>query len=193
MALLIGRGIGQGKQAAFATALGMLLAGLIQIPFLALGLGIVVASASMVFNLVRIVGAVYLVWRGVILLLQTRSVEPVRVSNKISVFAALRDGAVASLSNPNGLVFLLAFLPQFVDQSRGSVTQQMLILGVMMKLIAFAVEGMIAITAGAVGRRLARVPHLMMWQRRLAAGVMIVLGFRLFLVGTPSTQGSWNK
>jgi threonine/homoserine/homoserine lactone efflux protein len=181
LALLIGRGIGQGKRVAFCTALGMLLAGLIQVPLLALGLGLVVTSFSIAFNVVRIVGAAYLVWRGIALIRQSRGVGSLLVSNKTTVFAALRDGLVASLSNPKGLIFMLAFLPQFVDQSRSSVVQQMLILGVTMKLIAFVVEGAIAIATGALGRRLARVPRLMMWQNRLTGCVMIALGLRLLI------------
>jgi threonine/homoserine/homoserine lactone efflux protein len=170
LALLIGRGIGQGKEAAFYTALGMLLAGLIQVPLLALGMGLFVASFSMAFNLVRIVGAVYLGWRGVILIRQSRGGGPLILSGKTTIFAALRDGLVASMSNPKGLIFMLAFLPQFVDQSRGPVARQMLVLGVAMKLIAFAIEGAIAIAAGTLGRQLARVPRLMMWQSRLTGG-----------------------
>jgi threonine/homoserine/homoserine lactone efflux protein len=161
----------------------MLLAGLIQVPLLALGLDLVVASFSMAFHLVRIAGAIYLGWRGVVLILQSRGLGSLIVSGKTTAFVAMRDGFVASLSNPKGLIFMLAFLPQFVDRSRGSLSQQMLILGVAMKLIAFTVEATVAIAAGALGGKLARVPRLMMWQNRLTGGVMIALGFQLLFAG----------
>ena len=183
LALLIGRGIGQGKHAAFFTALGMLLAGFIQVPLLALGLGLVVASFSMAFTLVRVVGAIYLAWRGVVLLRRSGAIDSPTVSGKTTVIAALRDGLVASLSNPKGLIFMLAFLPQFVDPNRGPVAEQMLFLGVAMKLLAFALEAVIAIAAGVLGRQLARVPSLMLWQNRLTGCVMIALSLRLLLAG----------
>lgn len=101
----------------------------------------------MAFNLLRIAGAVYLGWRDLILIRQSHGLRSMAVSGNTAVVVAVRDGLVASLNNPKGLIFMLAFLAQFVDPSAGSVARQMLILGVAMKLIAFAVEGTVAMVA----------------------------------------------
>jgi len=58
---------------------------------------------------------------------------------------ALRDGLIASLTNPKGLIFLLAFLPQFVDPALGHVTLQLLLLGGLIKVTALIAEGSIAL------------------------------------------------
>jgi threonine/homoserine/homoserine lactone efflux protein len=98
-------------------------------------------------------------------------------------FAALRDGLVANLTNPNPLVFMLAFLPQFVDPARGAVTAQLLLLGATQKATGFVVLGMTALASGTVGRWLARQPDLIVWQERLAGVAMIALGARLLMTG----------
>jgi hypothetical protein len=71
---------------------------------------------------------------------------------------AIREGLVANLANPSPPSFMLAFLPQFVDPSRGSVIAQLLVLGATQKVTGFAVLGATALASGAVGGWLARRP-----------------------------------
>jgi threonine/homoserine/homoserine lactone efflux protein len=100
-----------------------------------------------------------------------------------SAIAAMREGLVASVTNPNPLIFMLAFLPQFVDPARGSVTVQLLVLGATQKITGFAVLGTTALASGTVARWIARRPTLVIWQERFAGAVMIALGLRLALAG----------
>ena len=89
---------------------------------------------------------------------------------------------VASLTNSKGLVFLVAFLPQFVDPARGNVALQLALLGSVMKITALVVEGTVAIGAGVIGEFLAQRPAFLRWQRRGTDFVMILLGMRLVLL-----------
>lgn len=182
MALLVSRGIGQGWRAAWYTALGFTLAGLIQIPLLALGLASLFQSSPVLFDLLRYAGAAYLIWRGVQIIRRSGGRDTLGPTNgnvEVGLGAALRDGVIASLTNPKGLVFLLAFLPQFVDPSSGSVTVQLVILGLLLKGIALVVESGICIAAGGVGRFLLQRPRFMVWQERATGAVLIGLGLRL--------------
>jgi threonine/homoserine/homoserine lactone efflux protein len=176
--LLVGRGVGQGWRVALLTALGFTAAGLIQLPLLVLGLGSLVQQSPVAFNVIKYAGASYLVWRG-IHLLRSRPDVAVNADTTTPPWTALRDGMVASLTNPKGLIFLLAFLPQFVDPSRGHITLQLLILGVVMKVAALLVEGSIALASGAVGTWLGKHSRLVQWQVRGTGMVMILLGLRL--------------
>jgi threonine/homoserine/homoserine lactone efflux protein len=171
MALLISRGIGHGWKSAWFTALGFTLAGLIQIPLLALGIASVFASSPLAFDLLRYAGAAYLIWRGIKLIWSAAGAPHYLV--------ALNDGLVASLTNPKVLVFLLAFLPQFVKPEQGSVMLQFAMLGLALKLVALAVETTIALSAGALGRSLARWPRFTLWQQRVTCAILIGLGMRL--------------
>lgn len=180
MALLISRGVGHGWKSAWFTALGFTLAGVIQIPLLALGIASVFASSPLAFDLLRYAGAAYLIWRGIKLIWSAAGYRPTGGRGGAPHYlVALNDGFVASLTNLKVLVFLLAFLPQFVKPDRGSVMLQFAVLGLTLKLVALAIETTIALSAGALGRVLARWPRFTMWQERLTGAILIGLGMRL--------------
>ncbi|MBB3464619.1 LysE family translocator [Rhizobium sp. BK377] len=186
MLLVIGRGIGQGRRVAFLTAVGgTLAAGLIQLPLLALGIASIIQSSPLAFAILRWVGAAYLIWLGLKLLLKTRgTLDPTVERNPVSSWTALREGMVSNLTNPKVLVFMLAFLPQFVDPHNGwPVAAQLLILGGMQKLSGFVVLALVALGAGGLGNWLSRRPHLFVWQKRFTGLVMLGLGLRLALTG----------
>ncbi|MBW9056247.1 LysE family translocator [Rhizobium mesosinicum] len=186
MLLVIGRGIGQGRRVAFLTAVGgTLAAGLIQLPLLALGVASIIQSSPLAFAILRWVGAAYLIWLGFKLLLKTRGrLDPTVERNPVSGWTALREGMISNLTNPKVLVFMLAFLPQFVDPHNGwPVAAQLLILGGMQKLSGFIVLALVAFGAGGLGNWLSRRPHLLVWQKRFTGLVMLGLGLRLALTG----------
>jgi threonine/homoserine/homoserine lactone efflux protein len=189
--LIISRGIGQGRTIALCTVLGTTLAaGAVQLPILALGIASVIHSAPWAFDLVRWGGATYLIWLGAGLLF--RRVAAQRVANgpvtAPSPLSAMRDGLVANLTNANSLVFMLAFLPQFVDPSRGSATAQLLLLGATQKVTGFLVLSATALASGTMGEWLARKRGFLVWQERFAGTVMIVLGLRLFIIGSSASR-----
>jgi threonine/homoserine/homoserine lactone efflux protein len=72
MALVIGRGVGQGRRVAFCTVLGFMAAGLIQVPLLVLGVASLLYASPLAFELMRWLGAAYLIWLGVKLLWSAR-------------------------------------------------------------------------------------------------------------------------
>jgi threonine/homoserine/homoserine lactone efflux protein len=176
--LLVSRGVGHGWRVALLTALGFTTAGLIQLPLLAVGLASIVRHSPTAFALLKYAGAFYLIWRGV-QLMRSRRILTLQTNSSTSPWIALRDGMVASLTNPKGLVFLLAFLPQFVDPSRGHVTLQLLVLGLVMKVTALLVEASIALASGAVGSWLGKHPRFVQWQHRGSGVILILLGLRL--------------
>ena len=185
MALIIGRGIGQGRRMAVFTALGFSLAGVVQIPLLALGVASLVSSSPVLFDVLRFVGAAYLIWKGWKMLRAAAS-PALWTQPAATPASALRDGMVASLLNPKSHMFLLAFLPQFVDPGQGPVALQFIILGLTMRAVALVVEMLLALFAGAIGSWLARHAWLRRWQERLTGIVMVGLGLRLLWLEGPA-------
>jgi threonine/homoserine/homoserine lactone efflux protein len=185
--LVVSRGVGEGLRVALWTVFGMTVAaGLIQVPLLALGIASVVRSLPAAFELLRLAGAIYLVWLGTRLLLPSHGRRPQETVGLASTrsplaLAAAREGMIVNLTNPNPLIFMLAFLPQFVDPARGSVTAQLLVLGATQKGLGLAVLGTTALASGAVGEWLGRRPGLVAWQERLAGSMMIGLGLYLLV------------
>ncbi|MDH4442246.1 MAG: LysE family translocator [Rhizobium sp.] len=179
-ALIVSRAMGQGKASALLTVCGFALAGLIQVPLVAMGVGSLVDAYPILFDLIRVLGGAYLIWRGVNLL-RHRDSPHGDLAEEIAIIPAhaVRDGFIASLTNPKGLMFMTALLPQFVDASGGNHGLQLLVFGLIMKLTAFLSEASIALAASAISRDLRRYPKLIVMQDRLSAMVMIGLGLHL--------------
>jgi len=184
MMLIIGRGIGQGRQTALCAVLGMtLVAGLVQLPLLVFGLASLFSSPR-VFELLRWTGAIYLLWLGVrVIWVSFDRHGTLAVPPPPSPGRTIREGAINNLTNPKPLLFMFAFLPQFVDPQQGSVGLQLLILGSIQKLLGAIILGCAALVSGALGGMLARRPRLLVWQQRFAGAVMISLGVRLLFTG----------
>lgn len=181
MMLVLGRGIGQGYRIAQATALGIAVAGFVQLPLLAFGVSEIVAARPWLLDVIRVIGAGYLMYLGWKLIRSKRPVTPKHNPAKTSFGRAVFDGAVANLMNPKMIVFQLAFLPQFVDVQSGPIWSQLLVLGVVMKMCGFAVMSTVAVTSGVVGRWMARHPAWQVAQERFVGVMMIAIGFRLML------------
>jgi threonine/homoserine/homoserine lactone efflux protein len=185
MVLVIGRGVGQGHRVAFCTVLGFMAAGLIQVPLLVLGVASLLDASPLAFGLMRWCGAAYLIWLGLKLLCSCRHRSGIgpSASGRASALSAAREGLINNLTNPKALLFMFAFLPQFVSPNRGSVAAQLLVLGLTQKATGLIVQGSVALASGSVGAWLARRPGFLIWQERFTGLVMVGLGVRLLLAG----------
>ena len=185
MLLVMGRGIGLGRRVAVLTATGTtLLATLVQLPLLVFGIASLIQAHPLLLDLLRWGGAASLIWLGLGLLITTMRPKPHRMTapQPVADAAALRQGMMSNLTNPKPMIFMLAFLPQFVDPSTGwPVAVQLLVLGAVQKLSGFFVLTGVALGAGTFGGWPARHPKLIVWQERFAGAVMVGLGLRLAL------------
>lgn len=192
MMLVMGRGVGQGYRIALATALGIASAGFIQLPLLAFGISTLVMSEPWLFDVVRLLGAAYLLYLGIKLVRSKAKSNVISKTPQITFTRAVIDGAVANLLNPKMIVFQLAFIPQFVDPDIGPVWSQMLILGFVMKICGFSVMSVIALTSGATGRWMARHPLWLVVQEKFVGCVMIALGIKLLFDLGAETHSTSN-
>jgi threonine/homoserine/homoserine lactone efflux protein len=185
MMLIVGRGIGQGRKVALCIVLGMtLLAGSVQLPLLALGVASLLQSSAFALSMLQWAGACYLIWLGGRLLwTSTRTPIAASMPSQVSAWSAMREGAINNLTNPKPLLFMFAFLPQFVDPTQGPVWMQLLALGLVQKLCGVVILSSVAFASGAVGGWLARRPGIVAWQERFTGVVMVALGIRLLLGG----------
>lgn len=183
MMLVMARGIGQGRRTALWTVFGMVfVAGLVQVSLLVLGLAALAASYPMALTALQWLGALYLVWLGAkTLLTPSMPLQQRQSGGSISDWQAVRQGTVNSLTNPKSLLFMFAFLPQFVDPARGPVWAQLLVLGSIQKLTGILSLGSIALASGTIGQWLQRFPKMIAWQEKFTGMVMVGLGVRLFL------------
>jgi threonine/homoserine/homoserine lactone efflux protein len=190
MMLILGRGIGQGRKVALMTVIGMIfIAGFIKIALLVLGVASLLQAYPEALTALRWMGAAYLLWLGFKLIRASFHDRMLAVApRRNSAWSAMREGAINSLTNPKSLLFMFAFLPQFVDPAVGPVWFQLLLFGSLQMLSGVIALSMVAIASGTVGRWLTRWPRLLAWQQRFTGLVMIALGLRLFVSGGASAS-----
>ena len=145
----------------------------------AFGVAALLLAHRWAFDALRIGGALYLIWLGIVAWRDARVPEPaVADADLRQVF---RRGLITNVLNPKVALFFLAFLPQFADPTRGSVTAQVLVLGALFIVSGTLVNVLYAWMGGALSNALRRDPR---WQRRLtrlSGSILLVLGGRLLL------------
>ncbi len=126
---IVARSLEQGKLAGVASVAGVGLGGLVHVLGAVFGLSAIVAASPFAFRVLALVGAGYLIVLGIRSIRQvSRALPSVAPSGK-ALRRVLADGVIVNLFNPKAAMFFLAFLPQFVDPSRGSTTAQLAVLG----------------------------------------------------------------
>jgi threonine/homoserine/homoserine lactone efflux protein len=146
-----------------------------------LGIGAVVMASEGTFTVLKMAGAAYLVYIGVmtwrfagkatLIKLDDGSAEPMT--------AHLRRGFIANVINPKVALFFIAFLPQFADPGRGPVWLQMVLLGALFAVQTVLIFGSLGWFAGGIGARLARQPGLAVWLDRCAGTIFFALALHL--------------
>lgn len=155
MLFCLGQGLRAGPRPALAAALGIGLGGMVHVLLAGLGLAALVAAWPGLFDAIRWAGVAYLVWVGVRTLgtpLENAPARPIRPGR------AFADGMAVNLLNPKVALFVLALVPQFVDPAGAPVLAQFLLLGAVISVGGIVVNGAVGLSAGGIGRRLARSP-----------------------------------
>ncbi|WP_026350121.1 LysE family translocator [Bordetella sp. FB-8] len=147
MAFVVSHGAAQGSRAGLAAALGIGLADLIYTALTAAGLAAAIAAWPPAFDLIRYVGAIYLLWLARQTLRQCAKSEPGGTPASQPALRIFVRSAVNSLLNPKAMLFYMVFLPQFVEPARGHVPLQIVILGCLLaaaSLIFHALLGVLS-------------------------------------------------
>jgi threonine/homoserine/homoserine lactone efflux protein len=134
MLYIVARSSTEGRRAGIVSALGVAAGTLVHIAALTLGLAAVLGSVPLAYDTVRLAGAGYLIYLGVRALLHTPVSSAEITIERASLWAIFRQGVVTNVLNPKVALFFLAFLPQFVDPSRGAPALQMAVLGLIFDL-----------------------------------------------------------
>ena len=180
MMFCLGQGLRSGRRAAMAANFGIAAGGMAHTTLAALGLGALVAAHPAAFEAIRWLGVGYLLWLAVGAL---RS-SPFAAEAAVVPTAPARafwQGLMVNLLNPKVILFILAFLPQFVDPAR-AILPQFLTLGLVFSAGGLVVNGAVGMFAGSIGQRLARSAGLSRWLSRISATIFGALAVRLALM-----------
>ena len=183
MLYVAARSTSEGRAAGIVSSLGIATGTLFHITAVALGLSALLAAVPIAYTTVRIAGASYLVYLGV-RALASRSANGPRSIERAPLGAIFRQGMLTNMLNPKVALFFLAFLPQFVDPSRGSAAMQIVILGLIFDTSGTVVNTIVALaTSGAANRvrvnsRLGEILHKFTGVVFIGLGVRIAYGSR---------------
>ncbi len=180
---VIGRALALGRRPALLTVVGNAAGACAQVVLVAVGLGAVLERSIVALTVVKYVGAAYLVWLGVQAI--RHRTEPAAVDGREARPSGrvLREGFVVGVTNPKLIVFLSAFLPQFVATDGWALPLQMLLLGVVFVAVALVLDSLWAIGA-ATARDVLVSSDTGLARIRLVGGLtMIGLGAQLAVSG----------
>jgi threonine/homoserine/homoserine lactone efflux protein len=188
---IVTRSVDQGRAAGLASVCGVHVGTLVHVAAAALGLSALLVSSATAYDTVRWLGAAYLVWLGVRRLLardEDLPATPGPDARRPGLRRIFAQGVVVNVLNPKTALFFLAFLPQFVDASRGSVPLQVVVLGVAFVLLGLLSDGAYALAASTGAGWLRRRPGVARASRLVSGGVLISLGVTTALAGSRSSS-----
>jgi threonine/homoserine/homoserine lactone efflux protein len=174
---IVSQSVRQGRRAGIASVLGIHAGTLVQVVFAVLGGSYLLLSSALTYSLVKYLGAAYLVYLGVRKLLGRD--EPAVISTEASPRSPARlffQGVLVNVLNPKLALFFFAFLPQFVDPSRGAVPAQVATFGIVFVLLGLCTDGTYAMVAGTVGPWLRGHARLLRGERYVVGTTFIGLG-----------------
>jgi threonine/homoserine/homoserine lactone efflux protein len=181
----IGRALALGRIGGLLSVLGNALGLLPVVGLVALGVGGIVARSVVLFTIVKVAGALYLMYLGVQAIRHRRRSAEAAISGAPprSAWRQLGEGFVVGVTNPKTIAFFVAVLPQFVDLDAGAVPLQMMQLGLIFFVIALISDAVWALAAAGARTWFGRSPKRIEALTATGGGLMIGLGGILLLTG----------
>ena len=178
------RSASQGRLAGLVSVLAIETANFLQAVAAALGLSAILLSSALAFDVVKYLGAAYLVFLGIRkLLTRENHGEDEEVQNE-SLARIYWQGFLVNILNPKTALFFFAFLPQFVNPAIGNVARQSLLLGAIFVGFAIMTDSMYALLASSLAGRIKANRNFQKGERYFAGLVYIGLGITTALTGS---------
>ena len=184
---IVARSVEGGRPTGLVSVLGIGAGGFVHVAFAALGLSALLVSSAAAFAVVKWLGVAYLIYLGIGRLLARDEEEAaVSVGNE-PLTRVFSQGVIVNVLNPKTALFFLAFLPQFVDPSRGAVTAQVALLGTTFVVLALCTDGLYALLSGTAADWLKRrneSPGFRRAGRYVSGSVYLALGAATAISGS---------
>lgn len=172
----------RGRAAGLLVTLGLCTGLIVHTTAVAFGVAAIFKASALAFTVLKLVGAGYLLYLAWLVFRASAETIGGGRKSELGYGRLYRRGIIMNVTNPKVSIFFLAFLPQFADPARGSLTVQMLLLGGVFIISTILVFGGIALLAGAIGGWLNRSPRTQVIMNRLAGVVFVGLALKLATV-----------
>jgi len=179
MLYVLARSLAGGKREGILSALGTFLGGMVHVLAAALGISIILAESATAFAVVKYVGAAYLCFLGIRMILDARRTGP--GADEIHHLVKptrnpLWQGVATEALNPKTALFFLSFIPQFVNRAHGYVFFQFIGLGTISVAMNTTADLVVIALAGPLGERIRSSSRFRRRQRTITGAIMIGLG-----------------
>jgi threonine/homoserine/homoserine lactone efflux protein len=169
----------EGRAVGFAAALGINAGCVVHTAAAVLGVSAVLMTSALAFSVLKYLGAAYLVWIGLRMLLSRTAARTPAKTRGQGMGAAFRQGLLTNVLNPKVALFYLAFLPQFVSPQAGHPPLALLVLGASFIGTGLTWSLVLALLGGRIHRLLLARPRLGGWMDRFCGAVLLGFGLRL--------------
>ena len=152
---IMARSIDQGKKAGLVSVLGVSLGGAVHVLAGAIGVSAILMTSATAFTIVKYLGAAYLIYLGCKTLFSASdsTTSEIPKAPRKKLLKIFYESALVEVMNPKTALFFLAFFPQFILPSAGSVSVQFLLLGAIFIILAFISDGLYAFLAAGIRKR----------------------------------------
>jgi len=178
------RSANQGRLAGLISVLAIETANFLQAVAATLGLSAILLSSALAFDVVKYLGAAYLIYLGIRKLFARQEETWNEEVKRESLARIYWQGFVINLLNPKTALFYFAFLPQFVNPAKGNITGQTLFLSALFVGMAIITDSLYALLASSLAERLRGNRHFQKGQRYFAGLVYVGLGITTALTGS---------
>jgi threonine/homoserine/homoserine lactone efflux protein len=182
MLYVLARSLAGGRREGVLSALGTFLGGMMHVLAAALGVSVVLARSALAFSMVKYLGAAYLCFLGVKMIIDARKETEASSANSFSAPKGnaarnpLWQGVATEALNPKTALFFLSFIPQFVNRGAGHVFFQFVILGTTSVILNTSADMIVILLAEPLGKKLRSSMVFRRRQRTLTGAIMIGLG-----------------
>jgi threonine/homoserine/homoserine lactone efflux protein len=179
MLYVLARSLAGGKREGVLSALGTFLGGMVHVFAAAMGISIILAKSAAAFAVVKYVGAAYLCFLGVRMILDARKEKSPPEETQQHIRPArnpLWQGVATEVLNPKTALFFLSFIPQFVNRSTGHIFLQFVTLGTISVVLNTTADLVVIALAGPLGERIRSSATFRRRQRTVTGAIMIGLG-----------------
>jgi threonine/homoserine/homoserine lactone efflux protein len=177
MLYVLARALGGGRREGLLSALGTFFGGMVHVFAAAAGVSIILAKSSVAFAAVKYLGAGYLCFLGIRMILDARKKEDgVSLVEMPRARNPFWQGILTEVLNPKTALFFLSFIPQFVNRAHGHVFFQFVLLGTLSVSLNTSADIVVTLLAGPLGQRIRESARFRRRQRTLTGVVMIGLG-----------------
>ena len=179
MLYVLARSLAGGKREGVLSALGTFVGGMVHVFAAALGVSIILAKSAMAFATVKYVGAAYLCFLGIKMILEARWPEAATdepAAQQKNARNPLWQGVATEVLNPKTALFFLSFIPQFVNRANGHVFLQFVTLGTISVVMNTTADLIVIALAGPLGKRIRSSAKFRRRQRTATGAIMIGLG-----------------